>query len=216
MQVSEHELTCGKIQCLSVHRYTWLKANAVGKVLDVGTQDGSGWKMPPDFQPIEITYFDCDVWLGPKPFVRGEAAHLPFIDESFDTVVLSDILEHVPSDPIDLLLEAKRVTKYKVLVTVPDEYAWHKSLSPFKTREEWIEEAGSYKEFIRRATIGSQYAKCVRYIDDRKLPHIHHLRWFTLESLRKLIVATNMQGHSIQHLHYHQGKFVHYAVVLIK
>lgn len=216
--VEKAEQACGKIQCLNVHRYTWLKANAVGKVLDIGSNEGSGWTMPPDFQPIDITYFDCDVWIGPKPFVRGDAAHLPFKDESFDTVVLSDILEHVPYDPIRLLLEAKRVTRYKILVTVPDEYAWDKSLNPFKTVEEWVTEAGSYDELIRRSTTGlrSQYAKCGRYIDDRKLPHIHHIRWFTLESLRKLIEGVKTGGHSIQHLHYHEGKFVHYAVVLIK
>jgi ubiquinone/menaquinone biosynthesis C-methylase UbiE len=44
---------------------------------------------------------------------------LPFKDSSFDTVIISEVLEHL-LDPKTVLQEAKRVTKNNVLVTVPD------------------------------------------------------------------------------------------------
>ncbi len=44
---------------------------------------------------------------------------LPFEDNSFDTVLLFEVLEHVPV-PEALLLEARRVSAGNLLVTVPD------------------------------------------------------------------------------------------------
>jgi ubiquinone/menaquinone biosynthesis C-methylase UbiE len=44
---------------------------------------------------------------------------LPFEDNSFDTVLVFEVLEHV-QDPEKLLREAKRVSAGNVLITVPD------------------------------------------------------------------------------------------------
>ena len=44
---------------------------------------------------------------------------LPFKDKSFDTVLLFEILEHVV-EPDNLLIEAKRVAKKNILISVPD------------------------------------------------------------------------------------------------
>ena len=50
---------------------------------------------------------------------RGE--RLPFDDQSFDTVFLVEVLEHIPDEVIpSLLQEAKRIARKNVLFTVPD------------------------------------------------------------------------------------------------
>lgn len=41
----------------------------------------------------------------------GDAGRLPFADESFDAVFSSNMLEHVPSGPTQVLLEAERVMR---------------------------------------------------------------------------------------------------------
>jgi SAM-dependent methyltransferase len=54
---------------------------------------------------------------------RGVDAHVadgrvPFPDKSFDTVLLFEVLEHVP-DPAATLAEARRLARKNVLITVP-------------------------------------------------------------------------------------------------
>lgn len=50
-------------------------------------------------------------------FVLGKAEKLPFNDGQFDTVLLFDILEH--GDDKKILMEAKRVSKKRILIIVP-------------------------------------------------------------------------------------------------
>lgn len=45
--------------------------------------------------------------------------HLPFDDNSFDTVIMFELLEHV-QDPGKILEEAKRVARKNILITVPN------------------------------------------------------------------------------------------------
>ena len=55
-------------------------------------------------------------------FIYQDGTSLPFSDDSFDVVILSDVLEHVPrSQQRDVLLEARRVirTGGKLILTVP-------------------------------------------------------------------------------------------------
>lgn len=48
----------------------------------------------------------------------ADAASLPFVDNSFDTVVLFDILEHI-SDDVAVIKEAARVARTNMLISVP-------------------------------------------------------------------------------------------------
>jgi ubiquinone/menaquinone biosynthesis C-methylase UbiE len=50
-------------------------------------------------------------------FLKADATSLPFEDNTFDTVILFDILEHV--DDKKAILEAKRVTQKRIIATVP-------------------------------------------------------------------------------------------------
>jgi SAM-dependent methyltransferase len=54
---------------------------------------------------------------GVNAVVSGEK--LPFEDNSFDTVIMFEVLEHV-QDPERVLREAKRVSAGNILITVPD------------------------------------------------------------------------------------------------
>jgi len=58
--------------------------------------------------------------------VAADAAHLPFADNSFDTVLLFDILEHTPDD-VAVLKEASRIARSNILLSVPklDTYLRH-------------------------------------------------------------------------------------------
>lgn len=62
-------------------------------------------------------------------FVQADAYALPFTDQSYDTAVLSEILEHL-DDPVLALNEAQRVAK-TILFCVPNEYQWLDEKKPF-------------------------------------------------------------------------------------
>ena len=64
---------------------------------------------------------------------------LPFGDKSFDTVLLIEVLEHVP-DPGRLLKEAGRVAKKNVIITVPDNSAFKELRKEYLTYEHMLEQ----------------------------------------------------------------------------
>ena len=66
---------------------------------------------------INLHYLKTAVSLG-LPAVAAQGA-LPFADKSFDTVLLFEVIEHVP--PLEAILkEAFRVARKNVLITVPN------------------------------------------------------------------------------------------------
>ncbi|MDD2891216.1 MAG: class I SAM-dependent methyltransferase [bacterium] len=56
---------------------------------------------------------------GQRNFICGNVTQLPFKDNSFDTSILFDILEHI--DDEKALFEAVRVAKKRIIATVPME-----------------------------------------------------------------------------------------------
>ena len=118
-------------------RIDWIISMLYGSVLDVGCGCGlmdTFIVAQPyvDKQKIVGVDLSHDLlkwgqhWHTPAHFIRATAEHLPFPDESFDCVILAEILEHV-LDPDITVKEAKRVLKNKgtLVVTTPlDEEKW--------------------------------------------------------------------------------------------
>jgi ubiquinone/menaquinone biosynthesis C-methylase UbiE len=55
-------------------------------------------------------------------FSRASAESIPFADNAFETVLMWDVLEHVPSDQ-QALAEAIRVATRNILISVPKEHS---------------------------------------------------------------------------------------------
>lgn len=66
---------------------------------------------------------------GQARFRTGSVYKLPYSDNSFDTVVCSEVLEHL-DEPARAIQELKRVARHHVLITVPHEpyFQWLNSL----------------------------------------------------------------------------------------
>ena len=73
---------------------------------------------------LRVTYVNLST--AKLPDAQSDAAWLPFVRESFDTVICSELLEHVP-DPPSVLKEAFRVLRKNgvILICVPFLYQIH-------------------------------------------------------------------------------------------
>ncbi len=116
---------------LKISKIDWVR-NKIGlgkTVLDVGCADCEVWKGV----PFNITTIDKRVSHTGEiciPDIVAEAEHLPMGDNSFDIVVETELLEHV-ENPNQVLKEAVRVAKEKVIITVPWEQMWTEEYKPF-------------------------------------------------------------------------------------
>lgn len=106
------------------YRLRWLKRHCVGTVMELGTNYGyvlayCGGQIGVDWNPQSIALAGI---LNPgKEFVVADIRKLPFPDNYVDTVLLTDVVEHIPWEDVPKALkEARRVAKQKVLITVPD------------------------------------------------------------------------------------------------
>ena len=97
-----------------MNRIDYQIQQAHGGLLNIGCgDDPAGFHRYPG-----AVSFDMDTWDFPN-FVQGDCAHLPFADNSFDTAVLGDVLEHC-LDPDQAVREAARVAR-RVVMTIPEE-----------------------------------------------------------------------------------------------
>jgi SAM-dependent methyltransferase len=99
-----------------------------GAVLDVGC----------GARPYEKTFFaGASNYVGmdylsdrSRPDVISSALQIPFRDESFDTVVSTEVLEHVP-DPLRALREMRRVLKRGGFLVLSTPMYWPRHESPY-------------------------------------------------------------------------------------
>lgn len=67
---------------------------------------------------VRVTTLDIDERL--KPRTVGDVTKLPFADRSFDTVLIAEVLEHIPFREVPRALsELSRVVKTSLVITLP-------------------------------------------------------------------------------------------------
>lgn len=109
-------------------RYTRTGKISKGMILDIGC----GRQPLRQYLDPSTTYITLDfpetgaVLYGARPNVFGDACTLPFKDRTFDTVVMLEILEHLPN-PKRAIEEAFRVVKQEgqVILSAPFLYPIH-------------------------------------------------------------------------------------------
>jgi len=95
-------------------------------ILDVGCGENPRGDVNLDLYPMETGHRAGDqsklsraLKMKEIPnFIRADACHIPFKDDTFSTVFSSQTIEHV-SDPILMIKEMFRVSKRKVIVLCP-------------------------------------------------------------------------------------------------
>ena len=106
----------------------FIRLHAAGVVLDIGCAD----KMIAGFLPQGCRYIGLDYfetahnWYGSRPDVYGDAQNLPVASGKVDTVLLLDVLEHLPR-PERCISEIARVLKPqgRLIMQVPFIYPIH-------------------------------------------------------------------------------------------
>ncbi|MEM2211638.1 MAG: class I SAM-dependent methyltransferase [Nitrososphaerales archaeon] len=106
------------IQFISYFYQTKLIINLnVKKILEVGI----GNKTASNYlkqRGLNVT--TCDIDKRKEPDCVADIRQLPFKDNSFDAIMAYEVLEHLPWDNIDQVLEElKRVTKRYVVISIP-------------------------------------------------------------------------------------------------
>ena len=155
--------------------------------------------------PVGLSAFGCvnvdiDRWDVPN-FVQADAHKLPFPNGSFDCVVLGDILEHV-LDPRRVILEACRVSRKRVVITVPEE----KRIG--NEPGQYIEEGYKQKleEVMNQGYVSIEdykmnhpifQGKCLEVVPDEEVPHSFHINRFDDSSIKQLI---NIKGWQVKTL----------------
>ena len=104
-------------------RVRWLARNSVGRVLEVGCAWGyilaaCHGHVGIDLNPENIAL--AKQLARDREFYVADALSLPFEANSFDTVLLPDVLEHLPFALVNVAVrEAERVSRSRILITLP-------------------------------------------------------------------------------------------------
>ena len=132
-------------------RLDWLKRHCVGTILECGCNFGyalayCGGHIGVDWNKSSIKLAEI---LNPgKKFIVADVRRLPFSDRHVDTVLCSDVLEHLHY-PIDVELaisEAMRVARRKVLITLPN--GDHDTPESNNFKHQWLATSSRVKEIV--------------------------------------------------------------------
>ena len=113
-----------------------------------------------DIEKYNLRVVYSNLSIVKSPDVQADAAYIPFVDNSFDVVICSELLEHVPNPP-DVLNEVYRVLRPGglLLICVPllyqihgdpydfgryTDYYWSVTLGKIGYRETVIEKQGLF------------------------------------------------------------------------
>lgn len=121
---SLHQYHASESKNGDILRFKIIAAYCKGNVLDVGCGRG-------DLRDY-LTKVDINSYLGLDTngavSLYGSIYALPFKENSFDTIVMSEVLEHL-EHPADALRELVRVSRDRVIITVPNPWNINQILS---------------------------------------------------------------------------------------
>jgi len=105
-------------------RIGWLKKNRTGKTLEVGSGTGIVLDRTGGQVGLELSQRRVEIAAKKFPhltFVQGDATKMPFKTGEYETVMLPEILEHVPFEVAKkIVAESLRVANKQVLITLPN------------------------------------------------------------------------------------------------
>jgi len=161
---------------------------AVGKIVNIGCgEDPCGFGG-------RATHVDLDVYNHPN-FVQADAHNLPFEDQTFDTAILGDMLEHCP-DPAKVLFEAARVAK-RLVATIYEEWRLPQEgpnldIAKAEMYDDGLKAMGFDNLWDYFQSLPSHKDKIVSITPDEGLSHHPHIQQFTQEGLEKIIQDANL------------------------
>lgn len=146
------------------------------RILNIGVGDD------PALLGDEAVHLDIDPWQYTY-FVQADAHHLPFKSDSFDTVILADVVEHLV-DPLKALLEAKRVG-HRLVITIFEEWR-------LGGPGQHIDKA---REVFGEANLGKyiEEGKLLTIVPEEVISHNPHINQFTDGGIDNLVKLLHMR-----------------------
>ncbi len=178
------DLGCG----FGRHAYEAARRGAHVVALDAGVDevDGVLGTFAAMVQAGELSENDTRVAV-----IQGDALHLPFTDATFDRVICSEVLEHIPDD-LDAMRELSRVLKPggTMAITVP---RFGPELINWALSDEYHMVKGGHVRIYRRSVIESRLSSTGLVVTGHHYAHGLHSPYWWL----KCFVGTTNNDHPL-------------------
>lgn len=170
--------------------------HAEGPVLDIGCAND-----PLKFES-RVTHFDIDDWSAlyyerDQEFVQGDAQFLLryFDEDSFDTVLLGDVVEHLVA-PYQVLAQAVKVSSRAIAFTIWEETTIADGPGFWLSRGQAACDAEARKQGAedREDWQRQHYPERVG-VDDSKTPHLAHIWQFDDDMVDRLLFRLQKYHH---------------------
>lgn len=167
--------------------------NGRPQVLNVGCADD-----PAYFGSLAMHY-DIDDWSKcHEHFVQGNAEHLPFASQSFDTVIMADIHEHM-KDPLVGSLESARVAETYVVWSIFEELRLPSRGQHITLGQQMCDESSQKDGYADRFDAQAKISLLrVGAPDDDKTPHLAHINRFEDKDIDRLIQEVVNRGFELE------------------
>ena len=158
-------------------RYDFVRTYINGRrILNIGVGD----------DPMRLgdraVHMDIDPWRYPY-FVQADAHHLPFKDDSFDCLIVSDVIEHLV-DPMKALQEAKRVG-YRLVITIFEEWRLGGAGQHIDKAQEVFPLPHDMYDFIKQGRL-------LGIVPEEKISHNPHINQFSDQDIAQMVKALDM------------------------
>ncbi len=186
-----------------IDEFFFAKNNLVkGKILDIGGKKINKRGLFDIDKYGEVTYVNID--QSTNPDIVADAVSIPVADESYETIIIGEVLEHLP-DPKSALREAQRILKPggTIIATVPFMVGIHGDpLDYGRYTETFWEKAGKDAGFSkisieRQGTIFAVFALMIQHLFFAKgvslrpiqIPLVKFLMWLDKRTTSSALTA---------------------------